>query len=107
MKKISFIYFQHTKSEFPIILGRGCSGIVLDIGRGVRRVDVGDEVYLSVPYYMQGTTSEITVAKEHRVSHKPKRIGFEYAAGLPYAGSQAMVYLQRAGITRENAIEKR
>lgn len=98
---------QISKTEFPIILGRSCCGIIVEIGQNVTKFDIGDEVYLSTPYWAQGTVSEFCIAKEFRVGHKPKRIGFEGAAGLPYVGSLALNAINMAGITEENVSGKR
>lgn len=88
-------------------MGRSCSGVVIEIGRNVTRFEIGDEVYLTSPYWAQGTTSEFMIGKEHRTALKPKRLGFEAAAGLPYAGGQAMIFMKQAGITEENALNKK
>lgn len=100
-------YNNSSKSEFPIILGRGCSGVITEIGQSVTRFEIGDEVYMTAPFWAQGTISELYLAKEFRVAHKPKRIGFEGAAGLPYAGSLALNAVKVAGITKDNAHELR
>ncbi|GLV36384.1 hypothetical protein CBL_08875 [Carabus blaptoides fortunei] len=107
LRRLLSRYNHSSKTEFPIILGRSCSGIVLEIGQNVTKFDIGDEVYLSAPYWAQGTVSEFCVAKEFRVGHKPKRIGFEGAAGLPYVGSLALNAINMAGITKENVEGKR
>lgn len=88
-------------------MGRSCSGIVLEIGQNVKRFDIGDEIYLTSPFWAQGTISEYMVAKEYLISQKPTRIGFEGAAGLPYSGGQALTLLKQAGITQFNAQDKR
>lgn len=64
-------------------------------------------MYLTSPFWAPGTASEIIIAKENLVSHKPHRIGFEGSAGLPYAGGQALMLLKSAGINQLNAQEKR
>lgn len=79
----------------------------MEIGQSVKRLEIGDEVYLTTPFWSQGTTSEYMVAKEYLVSQKPSRIGFEGAAGLPYAGGHALTLLRAAGITQFNAQDKR
>lgn len=88
-------------------MGRGCSGVITEIGQSVTRFEIGDEVYMTAPFWAQGTISELYLAKEFRVAHKPKRIGFEGAAGLPYAGSLALNAVKVAGITKDNAHELR
>ncbi|GJQ79174.1 hypothetical protein Trydic_g5423 [Trypoxylus dichotomus] len=92
--------------ELPITLGRDCTGIVVDIGRNVDHLEVGDEVWLTVPFWAPGTMTEYIVAPENRVSHKPKTIGFEGAASLPYSGSIVLSVLRKIDITPQNAKTK-
>lgn len=91
----------------PVILGRDCTGIIVDVGRRVKRVEVGDEVWLTVPYWAQGTLCQTVLVPENRVSRKPKNIGFEGASSLPYAGSWALSVLKEAGIDHNTAENKR
>lgn len=93
--------------EFPLTLGRDCTGIVVDLGSKVKRVDVGDEVWLTVPFWCQGTLCQTILISESRVSRKPKNIGFEGACSLPYAGSLALAALNEANLTIESAHDKR
>lgn len=74
----------HTKDEFPIILGRDAAGIVMEIGKEVVSVDVGDEVWLYSEYWQSGLMAEYVVVKENQVSRKPRNLTFELAASLPY-----------------------
>lgn len=36
--------FQNDWGEFPVVLGRDCSGIVVAVGKDVTRIEQGDEV---------------------------------------------------------------
>ncbi|KRT80356.1 hypothetical protein AMK59_6486 [Oryctes borbonicus] len=92
--------------ELPITLGRDCTGIVVDIGRNVNRLEVGDEVWLTAPFWASGTMTEYIVAPEYKVSLKPKTIGFEGAASLPYSGSTVLSVLRKIDITSQNANTK-
>ncbi|XP_063217439.1 reticulon-4-interacting protein 1 homolog, mitochondrial-like isoform X4 [Bacillus rossius redtenbacheri] len=82
-------YNPNVDGEFPVVLGRDCAGVVLELGQAVKRFEVGDEVWLAVPHWSPGTMSECVVVKEGLVAKKPGGIGFEVAASLPYAGSIA------------------
>lgn len=88
-------------------MGRDCSGTIVDVGRRVNRVEVGDEVWLTMPFWAQGTLCQTIVAPENRVSRKPKNIAFEGASSLPYAGSWALAVLKKAGIDCNTAQKKR
>lgn len=35
---------QNTEGEFPVVLGRDCSGVVVAVGTDVTRVEQGEEV---------------------------------------------------------------
>ncbi|MEE6475952.1 hypothetical protein FKM82_010913 [Ascaphus truei] len=48
-------------SEFPIVLGRDISGVVMECGLNVRYFKPGDEVWAAVPPWKQGTLSEFVV----------------------------------------------
>ncbi|KAL3286910.1 hypothetical protein HHI36_001395 [Cryptolaemus montrouzieri] len=100
-------FYEGTKADLPVTLGRDCTGIVTDIGRNVSRIEVGDEVWLSVPFWAQGTMSQSVRVQEIRVGRKPKNVGFEGACSVPYAGCLALSALKKSNVTFENAQEKR
>lgn len=87
-------------------MGRDCTGIIVDIGKRVKKLDVGDEVWSTVPFWAQGTLCQTIRVNENRVSRKPKNIGFEGASSLPYAGSWALAALNEAGIDDTTAANK-
>lgn len=68
---------------------------------------MGDEVWLTMPFWAPGTLSQTVLVTEHRVSKKPKNIGFEGATSLPYAGTVALEALEKAGINQGIANCKR
>ncbi|XP_046739785.1 reticulon-4-interacting protein 1 homolog, mitochondrial-like isoform X1 [Diprion similis] len=86
-------YRQHLNSgkqrDLPVIIGRDCAGIVVDIGPSVIDFDIGDEVYLAVPSWAQGTMAEYLVVSETVVARRPKLVNFDAAASLPYSGCLA------------------
>ncbi|XP_074037321.1 reticulon-4-interacting protein 1, mitochondrial isoform X2 [Leptinotarsa decemlineata] len=98
---------QQSRSDLPVTLGRDCTGVITDIGSKVTRLEVGDEVWLSVPFWCQGTLCQSMLVCENRVARKPKNIGFEGACSLPYAGSLALSALAEARIEALNARHKR
>lgn len=95
------------KSELPFTLGRDCTGIITDIGQNVTRLEIGDEVWVSIPFWHPGTLCQTFLVSENKVSQKPKKIGFESACSLPYAGSVALEALEEVNINIENASNKR
>lgn len=88
-------------------MGRDCSGVIVDIGKKVERFEVGEEVWLTVPFWSQGTLCQTVLVHENRVAKKPKNVGFEGASSLPYAGSWALAVLSEAGIDSFNAQDKK
>lgn len=72
---------------FPFVLGRECSGRIVEIGSKVQHLDVGDEVYAAVPYYACGTASECALIPAQWVAKKPRKLSYEAAASLPFSAS--------------------
>lgn len=78
-------YNSNIEGEFPVVLGRDCSGVVVAVGKMVSRVEQGEEVWLAVPFYQAGTLSEYIVVSEEVVAPKPTQLTYEGAAALPYS----------------------
>ncbi|KAM3861064.1 reticulon-4-interacting protein 1 homolog, mitochondrial-like [Diretmus argenteus] len=95
-------------SEFPLILGRDVSGVVVDCGSGVTHFSPGDEVWAAVPPWKQGSLAEFVTLTEYEVSHKPKSLSHTEAASIPYVAATAMSALINAGgLCRDNCSNKR
>lgn len=67
------------------ILGRDFSGVVLDVGRNVKNVKVGDAVWAALPIAMNGALREFIVIQSHLLSLRPKNLSHDGAATLPYS----------------------
>lgn len=96
------------KSQFPFILGRECSGRIVEIGSKVEEFEVGDEVFAAVPYYACGTASEFALIPAEWIAKKPKKLNHEAAASLPY--SAAIVWnalVHQASFNQHNTSGKR
>lgn len=98
---------QYSTSEFPITLGRDCSGIVVEIGPSVSKLEIGDEVWLVSPFWNTGTIAEYVLTTEDMVAKKPKGMGFEAASSIPYAGCLAYNACLKAGIIGNGHNRKR
>lgn len=97
-----------TDSEFPLILGRDVSGVVVDCGSEVTHVVPGDEVWAAVPPWKQGSLAEFVTLTEYEVSHKPKFLSHTEAASIPYVASTALSALVNAGgLCRDSSSNKR
>ncbi|KAM9703941.1 reticulon-4-interacting protein 1 homolog, mitochondrial-like [Menidia menidia] len=95
-------------NEFPLILGRDLSGVVVDCGSGVTHFSPGDEVWAAIPPWKQGSLAEFVTLTEYEVSHKPKSLSHIEAASIPYVASTALSALVNAGgLCRENSSNKR
>ncbi|KAM4600992.1 reticulon-4-interacting protein 1 homolog, mitochondrial-like [Polymixia lowei] len=95
-------------TEFPLILGRDVSGVVVDCGSGVTHFAPGDEVWAAVPPWKQGSLAEFVTLTEYEVSHKPKSLSHTEAASIPYVAGTALSALVNAGgLCRDNCSKKR
>lgn len=101
-------YNTYDHQELPLVIGRGCAGIVEGVGRSSKSgLEIGDEVWLASPWYEAGVASQLVVAPESRVTRKPFIIGFEGAASLPYSGCIALSALQNASLEETTSVGKR
>ncbi|XP_034018206.1 reticulon-4-interacting protein 1 homolog, mitochondrial-like isoform X2 [Thalassophryne amazonica] len=95
-------------SEFPLILGRDVSGVIVDCGSEVSHFSPGDEVWAAVAPWKQGSLAEFVTLRESEVSHKPKLLSHPEAASIPYVASTAMSALVNVGgLCRNSANNKR
>jgi NADPH:quinone reductase-like Zn-dependent oxidoreductase len=67
----------------PLVLGWDVSGVVTDVGSGLTRVKVGDEVFSRPDINRDGAYAEYIVIKEAEVALKPKSLDHIHAAALP------------------------
>ncbi|CAH1798632.1 unnamed protein product [Owenia fusiformis] len=74
-------------SEFPLILGRDFSGVVIQSGRGVHRFKPGDQVWGALGVEKPGSHSQYTIASQREISKKPSNISHQQAASLPYVAA--------------------
>lgn len=96
------------KREFPIILGRDCAGVVIEVGYNVKKFEVGDAVWLALPYWMVGTLAEYIAVKDCYASLKPRILDFERSAAIPYSGCIAWdAVCNKAKLSAISAYSKR
>jgi NADPH:quinone reductase len=84
--------FEH---EFPVTLGRDFAGVVEQVGDGVSRYRVGDEVFGFVPHanptVQAGSWAElITVPEDNFAAAKPSGVDFVEAGAAPVAALTAI-----------------
>ncbi|XP_069017001.1 reticulon-4-interacting protein 1 homolog, mitochondrial isoform X1 [Embiotoca jacksoni] len=95
-------------SEFPLILGRDVSGIIMECGLDVKYFREGDEVWAAIPPWKQGSLAEFVVVSGNEVSHKPKSLSHTEAAAIPYVATTAWSALvNTGGLSKDNCANKR
>ena len=75
----------HAKQPLPAVLGLDMAGVVEQVGTGVVRFRVGEEVYGMVGGVggLQGTLAELIAVDEDLLAHKPRNLSMREAAALP------------------------
>ncbi len=79
------------------VLGKDVAGVVTEIGPGVTRFSVGDDVFGETPMNGAGAFAEFTVADERSLARKPGALSFEEAGAVPLAGTTALQALRDLG----------
>lgn len=51
-----------------MVLGRDCTGVITDLGKDVNRLEIGDEVWVTVPFWSQGCLSQTVLVSNDRVN---------------------------------------
>jgi NADPH:quinone reductase-like Zn-dependent oxidoreductase len=85
------------------ILGSDIAGRIAEVGGGVQRFRVGDDVYGDLSIFGAGGWggfAEYVCAREVALAPKPARMTFEQAASLPQAGQLAVQGLRAGGPLR-------
>ncbi|XP_075963108.1 NAD(P)H oxidoreductase RTN4IP1, mitochondrial isoform X1 [Anarhichas minor] len=95
-------------SEFPLILGRDVSGVIMECGLDVKHFRERDEVWAAIPPWKQGSLAEFVVLSANEVSHKPKSLSHVEAAAIPYVATTAWSALvNTGGLSKDNCAKKR
>lgn len=94
--------------EFPLILGRDVSGVIMECGLDVKYFNARDEVWAAIPPWKQGSFAEFVVLSGNEISLKPKSLSHTEAASLPYVASTAWSALvNTGGLNKDNCDKKR
>ena len=83
--------------RLPLVLGNDMAGVVVRVGAGVRRFNVGDEVYARPDDDRIGTFAEFIAIKEDSLALKPKTLTMEQAAAMPLVALTAWQALVEKG----------
>lgn len=75
----------------PVVPGSDMAGVVVDIGKHVRSVQIGEAVFgVQMPLKAHGTWAEFCAVDERWVAKKPARISFLTAAACGVSGLVAL-----------------
>ncbi|XP_029316116.1 NAD(P)H oxidoreductase RTN4IP1, mitochondrial [Cottoperca gobio] len=95
-------------TEFPLILGRDVSGVIMECGLDVKYFRERDEVWAAIPPWKQGSFAEFVVLSANEISHKPKSLSHIEAAAFPYVATTAWSALvNTGGLSKDNCAKKR
>lgn len=97
--KVSFMTKALTENK---AFGGDISGIVTKVGKKVKSLNAGDEVYSSIG--VNGGSSEYIVVKADKVVLKPDNFSFEEAAAVPTSGLVALEACQKANIKSGDSV---
>src|SRR6476620_4776901 len=75
--------------KFPLILGWDLSGVVEELGKGVSRFKIGDEVYSIPDPTRGGAYADYIVVRESELALKPKSLHHIRAGAVPLAALTA------------------
>ncbi|CAJ1074133.1 reticulon-4-interacting protein 1 homolog%2C mitochondrial isoform X1 [Xyrichtys novacula] len=99
---------KQSNSEFPLILGRDVSGVIMECGLDVKYFRERDEVWAAIPPWKQGSLAEFVVLSANEISHKPKSLSHTEAAAIPYVATTAWSALvNTGGLNKDNCAKKR
>jgi NADPH:quinone reductase-like Zn-dependent oxidoreductase len=77
-----------------VVVGRDVAGTVVEVGEGVTRFAVGDEVYGAA----RGSLAEHAVVRQDRLAPKPAALSWEQAGVVPISGLTAIQAVEAARI---------
>ena len=87
--------------KLPLILGHDVAGVVVKVGKKVKKFKIGDEVYARPADHRIGTFAEFIAIDESNVALKPKNLSMEEAASIPLVALTAwQVLIERAQIKK-------
>jgi NADPH:quinone reductase-like Zn-dependent oxidoreductase len=93
--------------NFPMVLGVDGAGTVAEIGEGVTRFKVGDNIYgqfIHSPVGEGSYAEYVVVPEKAAISLAPKKVSLLEAAAMPTAGMTAQQLLERLGLKHEQTL---
>lgn len=86
-----------TPYNFPFVMGQECAGVIVELGRAVKNLAVGDKVFTRVPTHRGGAFAEYIAIAADEVTLMPQGLSFVEAASVPLTAltaSQALEVMQ-------------
>lgn len=80
------------------ILGVALAGEIVEIGEEVRSFKVGDQVYAMTGFRFGGHGQFASISEKACIALKPVSASYEEAAVLPFGGTTAIHFLNKAGL---------
>jgi len=90
--------------DFPAPIGFDVSGTVAEVGRDVKNLVLGDEIYARVPSDAPGTFAEFIAVDASVVVKKPVHLTHNEAAGIPLVGLTTLQALKMAGLKKGDTV---
>ena len=75
--------------RFPLVLGHDVAGVVVRVGKRVKKFKPGDEVYSRPDDFRIGAFAELIALREDSLAFKPEALSMEEAASIPLVGLTA------------------
>lgn len=80
-----------------MVLGMDAAGVIEAVGSDVTAFALGDEVVAMLGARFGGHAEYVAVPQDSPITRKPRDMGFEEAAALPFGGLPALAALKQAG----------
>ena len=94
---------QMLELTFPHVKGYDVSGTVVEIGKNVKSVKIGDEVFARPNQMDAGSVAEFARIQEDELAIKPSNMTHEQAASIPLAGLTAWQALVTKGMIKKGS----
>lgn len=83
------------------ILGAELSGKIIELGKNVRKFNIGDDVIVYRNKKYGGYAEFCCIAEDEIIQLKPKELTYEQAAAVPFGAITALHFLKKAGIEKD------
>lgn len=85
------------------ILGTVLAGIIEEVGDRVDSFKPGDKVYASTGFIFGTYAEYISLPADGTIALKPEKTSFREAAAIPFGGTTALYFLQKAGVSKKRS----